>query len=81
MFHESPAATADMTALPGVLGCRILRRTIKVRLGSNPLRWPGGTTLSAISRREFLKHQGLSAKKSNLLRLLISVFSKLTAAS
>ncbi|MDH3896771.1 MAG: hypothetical protein OEV18_05175, partial [Deltaproteobacteria bacterium] len=28
MFHESPAATADMTVLPGVLGCRTLRRTV-----------------------------------------------------
>jgi hypothetical protein len=36
MFHESPAATLDMTVLPGVLGCRTLRRTVKVRLGSNP---------------------------------------------
>jgi hypothetical protein len=36
MFHESPAATADMVAVPCVLGCRTLRRTIQVRLGSNP---------------------------------------------
>ena len=27
-----------MAVLPGVLGCRTLRRTIRVRLGSNPLR-------------------------------------------
>ena len=67
MFYESPATTADMIVLPGVLGCRILRRTIQVRLGSNPLRWPGDTTLSAISRREFVKHPGSSAKKSILL--------------
>ena len=26
MFHELPAATADMAVLPGVLGCRTLRR-------------------------------------------------------
>ncbi|MEE9120205.1 MAG: hypothetical protein V3U56_02810 [Syntrophobacteria bacterium] len=25
-----------MTVLPGVLGCRTLRRTVQVRLGSNP---------------------------------------------
>ncbi|MDH3556601.1 MAG: hypothetical protein OEU80_12495 [Deltaproteobacteria bacterium] len=25
-----------MTVFPGVLGCRTLRRTIQVRLGSNP---------------------------------------------
>ena len=29
-------ATADMAVLPGVLKCRTLRRTIQVRLGSNP---------------------------------------------
>jgi hypothetical protein len=28
-------ATMDMAALPGVLGCRLLRRTIQVRLGFN----------------------------------------------
>jgi hypothetical protein len=36
MFHESLAATTDMAVLPGVLGCRHLRRTDKVRLGTNP---------------------------------------------
>ncbi|MEE9122335.1 MAG: hypothetical protein V3U56_13790 [Syntrophobacteria bacterium] len=25
-----------MSVLPGVLGCRTLRRTVQVRLGSNP---------------------------------------------
>ncbi|MDH3558942.1 MAG: hypothetical protein OES18_24130 [Deltaproteobacteria bacterium] len=30
-----------MSVLPGVLGCRTLRRTVQVRLGSNPLRFPG----------------------------------------
>ncbi len=33
IFHELPAPTADMTVLPGVLGCRTLRRTVQVRLG------------------------------------------------
>ena len=28
IFHESLAATTDMAVLPGVLGCRILRRTV-----------------------------------------------------
>ncbi|MEE9122605.1 MAG: hypothetical protein V3U56_15195 [Syntrophobacteria bacterium] len=51
MFHESPAATADMGVLPGVLGRRTLRRTVQVRLGSNSLRLPGGTSFSAVSRR------------------------------
>ena len=29
-------ATTDMAVLPGVLGCRSLRRTVQVRLGTNP---------------------------------------------
>ena len=36
IFHESLAATTDMGVLPGVLGCRTLRRTVQVRLGTNP---------------------------------------------
>jgi len=32
MFHESLTATLDMA----VLGCRLLRRTARVRLGTNP---------------------------------------------
>jgi hypothetical protein len=44
MFHESLAATVDMAVLPGLLGCSFgyaqekltLRRTVQVRLGSNP---------------------------------------------
>jgi hypothetical protein len=45
MFHESPAATVDMAVLPGVLGCRTLRRTVQVRLRSNTLWMPGGTPI------------------------------------
>jgi hypothetical protein len=41
VFHESPAATTDMAVLPGVLGCRLQRPTIQVRLGANPLWLPG----------------------------------------
>ena len=33
IFHESLAATTDIDVLPGVLGCRPLRRTVQVRLG------------------------------------------------
>jgi len=29
-------ATTDMAVLPGVLGCRPLRLTVQVRLGTNP---------------------------------------------
>ncbi|MGD9208978.1 MAG: hypothetical protein PVH39_10865, partial [Syntrophobacterales bacterium] len=63
------AATADMSVLPGVLGCRTLRRTVQVRLGSNPLRLPGGTHFSAVSRRQFVKYPGgraLSGEKGFL---------------
>ena len=38
IFHELPAATVYLTVLPCVLGRRILRRTVQVRLGSNSLR-------------------------------------------
>ncbi|UCF01251.1 MAG: hypothetical protein JSV14_12830, partial [Deltaproteobacteria bacterium] len=58
IFHEWPAATADMTVLPGVLACRTLRRTVQVRLGSNLLRLPGGTLFSTVSRRQFMKYPG-----------------------
>ncbi len=36
MFHEALAATLDMAVLPGVFGCRYLRRTGQVCLGTNP---------------------------------------------
>ena len=58
MFHESLAPTVDMAALPGVLGCRTLRRTVQVRLGSNTLRLPGGTPIFTVSRLQFMKHPG-----------------------
>jgi hypothetical protein len=58
MFHESPAATTDMAVLPGVLGCRHLRRTVQVRLGTNTLRLPSGTSIFAVSRQQFMKYPG-----------------------
>ncbi|MGB5922251.1 MAG: hypothetical protein WBH36_08485, partial [Syntrophobacteria bacterium] len=45
IFHESLAATTDIDVLPGVFGCRPLRRTVQVRLGTNTLRLPGGTPI------------------------------------
>ncbi len=51
-------AAADMSVLPSGLGCRTLRRTVQVRLGSNLLRLPGGTLLSTVSGRPFMKHPG-----------------------
>jgi hypothetical protein len=58
IFHESLAATTDMVVLPGVLGCRLLRRTIQVRLGTNTLRLPGGTPIFVVSRQQFMKYPG-----------------------
>ncbi|MEE8621762.1 MAG: hypothetical protein V3T37_06900 [Syntrophobacteria bacterium] len=58
IFHESSATIADISVLPGVLGCRTLRRTVQVRLGSNPLRLPGGTPIFTVSRRQFMKYPG-----------------------
>jgi hypothetical protein len=58
IFHESLAATTDVAVLPGVLGCRHLRRTVKVRLGTNTLRLPGGTPIFVISRQQFMKYPG-----------------------
>ncbi|MGW8221961.1 MAG: hypothetical protein ACWGP1_07420, partial [Syntrophobacteria bacterium] len=51
-------ATTDMAVLPGVLGYRTLRRTVQVRLESNPLRLPGGTAISTASRHQFMKCPG-----------------------
>ncbi|MBW2581638.1 MAG: hypothetical protein JRD00_12040 [Deltaproteobacteria bacterium] len=47
-----------MAVLPGVLRCRPLRRTVQVRLGSNPLRLPGGTPIFVVSRQQFMKYPG-----------------------
>ena len=58
IFHESLAATTDMVILPGVLGYRSLRRTVQVRLGTNPLRLPGGTPIFVVSRQQFMKYPG-----------------------
>ena len=56
IFHESLAATTDMAVLPGVLGCRPLRRTVQVRLGTNTLWLPGGTPIFVVSRQQFMKY-------------------------
>ena len=70
MFDELLAATTDMTVLPDVLGCsfdfaqdrRPLRRTVQVRLGTNPAvprdELPGGTPIFAVSRQHFMKYPG-----------------------
>ena len=58
IFHESPAATTDMAVLPSVLGCRPLRRTVQVRLGTNTLRLLGGTAIFVVSPQQFMKYPG-----------------------
>ena len=58
IFHELPTTTVDMVVLPGVLGCRALRRTVQVCLGPNTLRLPGGTAIFTVSRRQFMEHAG-----------------------
>ena len=60
IFHESLAATTDMVVLPGVLVCWSLRRTIQVRLETNTLRLPGGTSIFVVSRQQFTKYPGLN---------------------
>jgi len=59
IIHESAASTADMGVLPGVLRSRTLRRTIKVRLGCEPLRLPGGKPIFTVSRHQLVNYPGL----------------------
>ncbi|MCG6946181.1 MAG: hypothetical protein LJE87_12665 [Deltaproteobacteria bacterium] len=51
-----------MAVLPGVLRCRPLRRTVQVRLGTNPAvprdELPGGKPIFAVSRQQFIKYPG-----------------------
>ncbi len=58
MSHEWLAATLDMGILLGVLGYRLLRRTVQVRLGPNTLRLPSGTPIFMVSLHQFMKHPG-----------------------
>ncbi|MEJ2235248.1 MAG: hypothetical protein P8X67_15110, partial [Syntrophobacterales bacterium] len=70
-------AVGSTSRKPGVLGCRTLRRTVQVRLGTNPAvprdelpggppasperagsRWRAGTSISMVSRQQFIKHPG-----------------------
>ena len=58
MFHEPLAATLDTAVLLGVLGCRLLRRTVQVRLGTSTLRFPSGTTIFKVSQHQLMKDPG-----------------------
>ncbi|MEE9121628.1 MAG: hypothetical protein V3U56_10105 [Syntrophobacteria bacterium] len=72
-----------MAVLPGVLGCRTLRRTVQVRLGTNTLRLPGGTSIFAVSRQQFMKYPGSVGlnylqKSTRLVGYNLSILSILT---
>jgi hypothetical protein len=58
IINESLAATTDMAILLGVLGCRLLQRTVQVCLGTNTLRLPGGKAIFAASRQQFINYPG-----------------------
>ncbi|MCG6946568.1 MAG: hypothetical protein LJE87_14645 [Deltaproteobacteria bacterium] len=47
-----------MAILPRVLGPYTLRRTVQVRLGPESLRLRGGTPISTVSLRQFMKYAG-----------------------
>jgi hypothetical protein len=56
--ERSAASANHMAILPGVLGCRTLRRTVQVRLETNTLRLPGGKPIFVVSRQQFMKYPG-----------------------
>ena len=58
MSHALPAATTNMAVLPGVLGFRLLGRTVQVRLGTDTLWLPGGTPIFTVSRLQCMRHPG-----------------------
>ncbi len=57
-IHEASAATVDLPALPGVLASRPLDVSQRIRLASSPLRLPGMTAISTVSRRTFMNGAG-----------------------
>ena len=61
-IERSAASANNMAVLPDVLGCRLLRRTIQVRLAANPAvprdELSGGTTIFAVSRQQFMNYPG-----------------------
>jgi hypothetical protein len=56
--ERSGASANYMAVLPGVLGCRFLRRTVQVRLEANTLRLPGGTPIFVVSRQQLMNYLG-----------------------
>ena len=62
-----------MAVLPGVLGCRSLRRTAQVRLETNTLRLPGGRPTLVVSRQQFMKHPDYQTGSQSLSFKIIGV--------
>jgi len=56
--ERSAASANNMAVLPGVLECRPLRRAVRVRLGTNTLRLPGGKAIFAVSPQKFMEYPG-----------------------
>ena len=57
-IHEAPTATADMTALSGVLAIRDLDVLFKYASGPESLRVPEITTISTVSLRCLMNNPG-----------------------
>ncbi|MEE8316224.1 MAG: hypothetical protein V3W07_05460 [Syntrophobacteria bacterium] len=66
-----------MDVLPGVLGCRTLRRTVQVRLRSKTLWLPGSMPIFTVSRLQFMKCPGyaLYAMGPNTVCSIVAVIS------
>ncbi|MCG6947109.1 MAG: hypothetical protein LJE87_17390 [Deltaproteobacteria bacterium] len=66
-----------MAVLPGVLGCRPLRCTVQVRLGTNPAvprdELPGGTSIFAVSRQQ-LKIPSARCRESSKCKVFIPFY-------
>ena len=85
MFHVSSAATADMAALPTVLGSISQTRNGGAGLraglnsfepgtearptGSNSLRFPVGTPGSKVLRQQFVKHPAQERVRAEFVRV------------
>ncbi|MCG6944357.1 MAG: hypothetical protein LJE87_03325 [Deltaproteobacteria bacterium] len=63
-----------MGVLPGVLGCRPLRRTVQVRLGTNPAvprdELPGGKPIFLVSRQQ-LKLPAVSCREASKCKVVM----------
>ena len=65
-----------MAVLPAVLGSWLLRRTVQVRLGTNPaVRLPGGTAIFIVWRQQLMKHPGKGSAMMDVVDKLYLVIS------